>query len=111
MKKPPLTIAQMRTANAKIAANNPDTKSTIHCPKCGFQFSHGTTQKGKAFGGVGGAATGAALGARIGIVGGPIGAMAGTIPGAILGAIFGAKTGGYFDKPTCPECGTTFATP
>ena len=90
---------------------NNEKKVMVHCPSCGYKFSHTITIGGTATGGIGGMAAGAALGAKIGIVGGPLGAIAGTIPGAILGGLFGKNIGKGFDNPRCPSCSTKFSVP
>jgi DNA-directed RNA polymerase subunit RPC12/RpoP len=96
--------------------NNELPKETIkkiylHCPSCGYGFTHELIIDGKVKGGLGGVAAGALLGGKIGLALGPFGAMAGTIPGAILGGIFGKNIGNDFDKPRCPDCGTKFQIP
>jgi hypothetical protein len=83
----------------------------VHCPSCGYSFSHEKLIGGKIAGGAGGATTGAILGAKIGIALGPLGAIAGTIPGAILGGVFGRNLGNKYDKPRCPKCSTKFEIP
>ncbi|HEY9169195.1 MAG TPA: hypothetical protein VIN72_06885 [Lutibacter sp.] len=84
---------------------------TVHCPSCGYKFSHNIKIEGAATGGVGGVIAGALTGAKFGIAGGPLGAIAGTIPGAILGGIFGKNIGKGFDNPRCPSCGSKFVIP
>lgn len=91
--------------------NEIQKKLNLHCPACGFGFTHIVSIDGKIKGGVGGAAAGAILGGKIGIALGPLGAIAGTIPGAILGSIFGKDIGNNYDKPRCPNCGTKFEIP
>jgi hypothetical protein len=86
-------------------------KIYIHCPACGFAFSHTKEDKGKNLGGFSGAAAGATLGAKVGITFGPIGAIAGTVPGAVLGFFYGKELGDKFDRPRCPSCGTKFQLP
>lgn len=83
----------------------------VHCPGCGYGFTHEPLSNGKAVGGISGASAGAILGAKVGIAMGPLGAIAGTIPGAILGGIFGNNIGNNYDKPRCPNCGTKFEIP
>lgn len=86
-------------------------KLFVHCPGCGFGFTHELLSNGKSLGGIGGASAGAILGAKVGIAMGPLGAIAGTIPGAILGGLFGNNLGNNYDKPRCPNCGTKFEIP
>lgn len=83
----------------------------LHCPGCGYGFTHELNSSGKTVGGVSGASAGAILGAKVGIAMGPFGAIAGTIPGAVLGAIFGKNIGNNYDKPRCPSCGIKFEIP
>jgi len=83
----------------------------IFCPSCGYKLKHTIKIGGKIVGGTGGILSGALLGAKVGIAMGPLGAIAGTFPGAILGAVFGKNLGNKFDKPTCPQCKTTFDIP
>lgn len=90
---------------------NKEKKVIVHCPSCGYKFSHKISIGGTATGGIGGMAAGAALGAKIGIAGGPFGAIAGTIPGAILGGLFGKNIGKGIDNPRCPSCSTKFSVP
>jgi DNA-directed RNA polymerase subunit RPC12/RpoP len=91
--------------------SNIQEKMYIHCPSCGYGFSHAKQNKGKLTGGASGLAAGAMLGAKVGIAMGPLGAIAGTIPGAILGGLFGKDIGKKYDNPRCPSCGTKFQIP
>ena len=91
--------------------SNQEKKVIVHCPSCGYKFSHKISISGTATGGIGGIIAGAITGAKIGIAGGPFGAIAGTIPGAILGGIFGKNIGNGFDNPRCPNCSTKFSVP
>ncbi|MET7029808.1 hypothetical protein [Sediminicola luteus] len=91
--------------------NSKPEKVYVHCPSCGYGFTHKKKFSGKITGGSGGAAAGAMLGAKVGLAMGPLGAMAGTIPGAILGGIFGKDLGKKYDNPRCPLCATSFSLP
>lgn len=99
----------------KLMENDSNTSKEnfvyVHCPSCGYGFSHEKAIGGKITGGAGGATAGAVLGAKVGIAMGPLGAIAGTIPGAILGGIFGKSFGNKYDKPRCPKCATKFEIP
>jgi outer membrane lipoprotein SlyB len=97
--------------NLDLTNQSGDNIINVHCPSCGYKFSHQIKNDGKITGGVGGIAGGAMLGAKIGIAMGPLGAIAGTVPGAILGGIFGKDLGGKFDNPRCPSCGIKFVIP
>jgi uncharacterized membrane protein len=86
---------------------------SVHCPKCGHEFTHKIKVAGRNVGIVSGAVAGAKVGAGIGLVGGPLGAMAGTIPGALLGALYGGKLGNWLGggNSRCPKCRTSFKAP
>lgn len=89
----------------------PSKEIFVHCPGCGYGFTHELLSNGKAVGGISGASAGAILGAKVGIAMGPLGAIAGTIPGAILGGLFGNNLGNNYDNPRCPNCNTKFQIP
>lgn len=89
----------------------PNEKGNVHCPKCGYKFTHYPSNQGKVTGSAAGIFGGAVLGSKIGLALGPLGAIAGTIPGAIFGGLFGSNIGSNFDKARCPSCGTNFEIP
>lgn len=56
----------------------PSKEIFVHCPGCGYGFTHELLSNGKTVGGISGASAGAILGAKVGIAMGPLGAIAGT---------------------------------
>lgn len=134
-KKPSLTTVQMREALAKLEKGNPsivkkklrlttkqqleelaklpqanaDTRDVMRrCQRCGLQFSHKPSKKGKIVGALVGAAAGATRVVKGGFVGGRISTIARIAHSIVQGAVSGSITGGHFDKPVCPKCSARF---
>lgn len=111
VKKPRLTIKQMREEVDRVEQAKADTGVVIRCaccPKCGHQFSHKQSNKGKIVGALAGAAAGAARVAKGGFAGGRIGTTVRILYSTLQGAVSGSTTGGHFDKPVCPKCSARF---
>lgn len=82
----------------------------LHCPNCGFKFSHNIETNGKFTGLIGGATVGGVLGSSIGIAG-AFGAISGTLPAVIIVGFLGKLFGENFDKPKCVKCSVKFHIP